>query len=555
MKTKTIDGYKLKVVLESAAMKLESNKDEVNSLNVFPVPDGDTGTNMLLTMKSALKQGLAVDENHAFKVAQAASQGSLMGARGNSGVILSQLFRGFALGLDEKEEIDIPTFAKGLKKAADTAYKAVMKPTEGTILTVARECGEKALAICNQKEDMVDFLEEVLVHGNEILAKTPDMLPVLKQAGVVDAGGKGLLYLIEGCLEAIADEKRSLVVKSVGTVVTAAEKPRKRDHIDTDDIEFGYCTEFMINTSFGDVEEFKEQIIENGDSLLVVGGEGLIKVHIHTNNPGDVLEKALKLGELSDIKIDNMRYQHEEVLLKDELAQLDKAHHHHHENGLEKSSKYSVIAISIGEGIDEIFKDMHVEVLVSGGQTMNPSTEDILSAIDNTSGEHVIILPNNSNIILAAEQTRHLSQRSISVIPTKSIPQGIAAMLVLDMEEELETNIENMNEAISQVITGQVTFAVRDTEFNGTNIKKDDIIGLSDKDILASGDDVNQVSLRLIEKLINDDMSIITIMYGSDIERSEADRLATVLEEKYEDLDIEVVFGGQPLYYYLFAIE
>ncbi|WP_409227439.1 DAK2 domain-containing protein [Gudongella sp. SC589] len=552
MNTKTIDGYKLKVILESAAIKLETNKDEVNSLNVFPVPDGDTGTNMLLTMKSALKQGLDVGENNAYKVAQAASQGSLMGARGNSGVILSQLFRGFASGLDEKEEIDIPTFAQGLKKAADTAYKAVMKPTEGTILTVARECGEKAMSICKNSDDMVSFLEEVLEHGNEILRKTPEMLPVLKQAGVVDAGGKGLLYLIEGALEAISDEKRSLVASENSQVMEVEVKARKREHIDTDDIEFGYCTEFMINTSYGDVEEFREQISSNGDSLLVVGGEGLIKVHIHTNNPGDVLEKALKLGELSDIKIDNMRYQHEEVLLKDELSRINETSHKAVD---QEVKKYSIIAISMGEGIDELFRDMNVDTIVSGGQTMNPSTEDILSAVESTNGEHVIILPNNSNIILAAEQTKHLSDRSISVVPTKSIPQGIAALLVLDEDAEIESNIENMITAIEEVKTGQVTFAVRDTDFNGTSIKKNDIIGLSDKDILAAGSDINKVSQQLVEKLVDEDSSIITILYGSDTTQEQAKELAEMLEEKFSDLDIEVVFGGQPLYYYLFAIE
>jgi len=552
MNTRTIDGYKLKVILESAAIKLEANKDEVNSLNVFPVPDGDTGTNMLLTMKSALKQGLGVEENDAHKVAQAASQGSLMGARGNSGVILSQLFRGFASGLEEKAEIDIPTFALGLKKAADTAYKAVMKPTEGTILTVARECGEKAMSICDGRDDMVTFLEEIIEHGNEVLKRTPEMLPVLKQAGVVDAGGKGLLYLLEGALEAISDEKRSLVAPEKSQVVEVEVKKRKREHIDTDDIEFGYCTEFMINTNYGDVEEFREQIVANGDSLLVVGGEGLIKVHIHTNNPGDVLEKALKLGELSDIKIDNMRYQHEEVLLKDELLRMNDT-----EEKMEsqEEKKYSIIAISIGEGIDELFKDMNVDIIVSGGQTMNPSTEDILSAVDRTKGEHVIILPNNSNIILAAEQTKHLSDRSISVVPTKSIPQGIAALLVLDVDEDLESNLENMSAAIGEVKTGQVTFAVRDTEFNGTDIRKNDIIGLSDKDILAAGNDINKVSLQLVEKLVDEDSSIITIMYGSDTSLEQANDLADVLGEKFSDLDIEVVFGGQPLYYYLFAIE
>lgn len=551
MKTNYIDGYKLKVLLENATITLENNKDEVNSLNVFPVPDGDTGTNMLLTIKSALKQALSIEENNASKVAQAASQGSLMGARGNSGVILSQLFRGFANGLEDKEEIDIETLAKALKKAADTAYKAVMKPTEGTILTVARECGEKAMSIYTQESDMVIFLEKIIKHGNEILEKTPDMLPVLKQAGVVDAGGKGLLYILTGAYNALADETSALTLKKEAMPVVVDRK--RREHIDTDDFEFGYCTEFMINTSFSDIETFREEISEHGDSLLVVGGQGIIKVHIHTNNPGQILEKALLLGDLSDIKIDNMRYQHEEVLLKDELLQreLDKEQL----ADLKEDKKYSVVAISMGEGIDELFKDLNVDMIVSGGQTMNPSTEDILSAINKTNGEHVIILPNNSNIILAAEQTKHLSDRNISVVPTKTIPQGIAAMLVLNEDTELIENLDMMNKSIGNVTTGQVTFAVRDTEFNGKGIKKDDIIGLSEKDILASGSTVKQVSVELLEQLVDDDKSIITIIYGSDINEEEANDLVSALQEIYEDFDIELLYGGQPLYYYIFAIE
>lgn len=552
MKTNYIDGYKLKVLLENATITLEKNKDEVNSLNVFPVPDGDTGTNMLLTIKSALKQGLSIDDNNASKIAQAASQGSLMGARGNSGVILSQLFRGFANGLEEREVIDIETLAKALKKAADTAYKAVMKPTEGTILTVARECGEKAMSIYSQEENMVEFLAKIIQHGNDILKKTPDMLPVLKQAGVVDAGGKGLLYILTGAYNALADETSALtLIKESMPVVV--EKPRKREHIDTDDIEFGYCTEFMINTSFSDIESFREEIAVYGDSLLVVGGEGIIKVHVHTNNPGQVLEKALLLGDLSDIKIDNMRYQHEEVLLKDELIQMELEANQMEELKLDK--KYSVVAISIGEGIDALFKGLNVDIIVSGGQTMNPSTEDILSAIEKTRGEHVIILPNNSNIILAAEQTKHLSNRSISVVPTKTIPQGISALLVLNEEADLDENLKQMNESIKNVVTGQITFAVRDTEFNGKGIKKDDIIGLSEKDILASGNSIKTVAIDLLEQLVDKEKSIITVMYGSDVEEDEASELVEALEELYEDFDVELIYGGQPLYYYIFAIE
>lgn len=555
MKTTSIDGNLLKIILESAALMLEENKEEVNSLNVFPVPDGDTGTNMLLTIKSALKQGLQVDENNASKVALAASQGSLMGARGNSGVILSQLFRGLASGIGDNEKIDSKIMAEALKKAADTAYKAVMKPTEGTILTVARECGERAMEIYNLHEDLSDLMEEVIKHGNDVLKKTPDMLPVLKQAGVVDAGGKGLIYIFSGALQALRGET-VLSVPRIDKIPPVKEAPKRREYIETDDIKFGYCTEFMINTVNGDTESFRDELAIFGDSLLVVGGEGLIKVHVHTNNPGQVLEKALLIGELSDIKIDNMRYQHEEVLLKDELnsirdnPEVDQTI----EKTIEKQ-KYSVVAISVGEGIDRLFKDLNVDVLVSGGQTMNPSTEDIISAIDKTNGDHVIILPNNSNIILAAQQAKTLSDRSIIVIPTKTIPQGIAALLTMDPEKDPEYNVDIMSEAIKNVITGQVTFAVRDTEFNGTEISKGDIIGLSDKDILSAGTDINEVSKKLIDKLMDKEMSIITLMYGEDISEETANELADLLTESYPDMDIEVIHGGQPLYYYIFAIE
>ncbi len=554
MAINTIDGFKLQVMLNSAAEKLEENKDEVNSLNVFPVPDGDTGTNMILTMKSALKQALNIEKNDASLVAQAASQGSLMGARGNSGVILSQLFRGFATGIGEKATVDSNTFALAFKSASDTAYKAVMKPTEGTILTVARECGEFAMSNSNNYNDLSIFLEKIINHGNKILDKTPDMLPVLKQAGVVDAGGKGLIYLLIGMHSAMTEENRSLVFdKEKSRELTEPIAIKKmRPTIDTDNIEFGYCTEFMINTNYKDVEDFRDDISVFGDSLLVVGGDGLIKVHIHTNNPGQVLEKALKLGDLNDIKIDNMKYQHEEILLKDELVEMSKDNDNNNNND---KKEYSVVAISAGEGIDALFRDLNVDVIVSGGQTMNPSTEDILSAIESTTGNNVIILPNNSNIILAAEQAKLLSKRNISVIPTKSIPQGLAALIALDEEVDIEENIQRMNESLENVLTGQVTFAVRDTEINGSSIKKDDIIGLSDKDIISSGNNITDVSLDLLKKLINEDTSIITIIYGNDVSEEDAKSLAEKITEEYKDIDIEFVYGGQPLYFYLFAVE
>ena len=549
MKIEFIDGVLLKKALSGAARLLEQNKEEVNSLNVFPVPDGDTGTNMLLTVKSALKQGLNVDENDTYKIALATSQGSLMGARGNSGVILSQLFRGFANGLKSKNNIDIITLANALKQASDTAYKAVMKPTEGTILTVAKECGEFAISISKEEKDIENFIKRVIEHGNKALDKTPEMLPVLKQAGVVDAGGKGLMYLFLGAYNAIIgleeyfEEEEAVEIKKE-TV------HQEREHIDTDDIKFGYCTEFMINTNYDDIEKFRKELSIQGDSLLVVGGDGIIKVHIHTNNPGVVIEKALTLGELKDIKIDNMRIQHREILLKDELADLEKE-----SEKTKINKKYSFVAVSIGEGIDEVFRGLNVDAIVPGGQTMNPSTEDILKAIEDTTGESVIILPNNGNIILAAEQTKEISTRNIFVLPTKNIPQGIAALLSFNEEASIEENMINMSEAINTVLTGQVTYAVRDTEYKDNKINKDDIIGLANGEIEITGKDINDVSLKLIEKMIDHDIGIITIFYGNDVDENKVNELSNLLEERFEDIDIEVVFGGQPLYYYIFSIE
>lgn len=546
MKIEILDGTLLKKAFTGSAKCLEDNKEEVNSLNVFPVPDGDTGTNMSLTMKSALKQGLTVTENDASKVALATSQGSLMGARGNSGVILSQIFRGFAVGLEDKKTIDTKTFAKGLKQAADTAYKAVMKPTEGTILTVARECGEYALTIYKTEKDILKFLKNVIDYGNIILDKTPDMLPVLKQAGVVDAGGKGYLCVLLGAYNALAGIEDSYENVEEQEEVKYKEVVEHK-HLEMEDIQYGYCTEFMIDTDYNDLESFRNQLAVQGDSLMVVGGEGLIKVHIHTNNPGVALEKAIALGQLKDIKIDNMRYQHQEVLLKAELEEKARSK--------KVSKKYSFVAISIGEGVDEVFKGLNVDVLVSGGQTMNPSTEDILNAIEDTNGENVFILPNNGNIILAAEQARDLSDKNIIVIPTKTIPQGISALLTFNEEDSPDENKETMIQTISHVRTGEVTYSVRDTEFNNTKIKKDDIIGIAEGDIVSNGKDINQVSIKLLEKMINEDISLITIIYGKDLEENKANELEEYLSEKYEDIDIEVVYGGQPLYYYIFSLE
>ena len=544
MKYENIDGIMLKQAFIGATNFLDKNKEEVNTLNVFPVPDGDTGTNMSLTMKASVKQILDLKEDSAGKIAMAASQGSLMGARGNSGVILSQLFRGFASGLKDKEKFNTKDLARAFKLASDTAYKAVMKPTEGTILTVARGCADYALSICEKEKDIALFMEKVVEEGNKVLNRTPEMLPVLKQAGVVDAGGKGLMYVLVGALNGITGKDDFKLEDYKEKQVIA--KPLVQD-IDTSDIKYGYCTEFMINTDNQEIDRFREQMAAFGDSLLVVGGEGLIKVHVHTNNPGQVLEKALLLGELNDIKIDNMRDQHRHIVANDEDFKNEK------KEGPKK--KYGIITVSIGEGLDTVFKELNVDYIISGGQTMNPSTEDILNAIAEVDGENIIMLPNNGNIVLAAEQAKELSDKNVYVFPTKTIPEGVSALLSFDVNLDVRENLKNMEEAISYVKTAQVTYAVRDTEYNDIKIKKDNIIGIQKDDIISVGDNIEDVSFELVKNLVGEDSSLITMFYGEDIKEEEAMKLSRRIEEEFEDYDIEVVFGGQPIYYYIFSIE
>ncbi|WP_427338563.1 DAK2 domain-containing protein [Caloranaerobacter sp. DY30410] len=539
MKIEYIDGALLKNIFIGAANTLEKNKQVVDSLNVFPVPDGDTGTNMSLTMQSAIKQVKSLNSEKIEDIAKAASNGSLMGARGNSGVILSQLFRGFAKGLKGVERIDVEILAKAFKLASDTAYKAVMKPIEGTILTIARECAEKALEMAKKEKDIIKFLEEVIRHGEITLQKTPEMLPVLKQAGVVDAGGKGLLYILLGALDVITIGDSALLEDDIDIEVEDSINIERLD----EDIKFGYCTEFIINSKNIDVDKFKQEIMELGDSLLVVNNDEVTKVHIHTNNPGIVLEKALAIGELINVKIDNMRYQHKNRIIEEEKAvELSR-------------KKYGFIAVAMGEGIANVFKDLNVDFIIHGGQTMNPSTEDILKAVKSVNAENIIILPNNSNIILAAKQAKELSDANIEVLPTKSVPQGISALLSFDEDLELEENINNMMESIKSVKTGQVTFAVRDTVVNDIEIKKDDIIGIGEGEIKSVGNDITEVSINLLKDIVDENNDLITLYYGEDISEEEAKALAEAIEDEIEDCDVEVVYGGQPLYYYIFSIE
>ncbi len=543
MEISFIDGALLKKALKGAARNLDINKEEINALNVFPVPDGDTGTNMSLTMHSAVKHGLAVEENNAYKVALATSQGSLMGARGNSGVILSQLFRGFALGIDSKENIDIRTLAECFKEAADTAYKAVMKPTEGTILTVARACGDYAIKNYNKFENILEFFEKIIEAGNEALNQTPEMLAVLKEAGVVDAGGKGWMTILTGAYNSLTgveiEEEKSLEEQELEFQAVVEHR-----HMDVNDIKFSYCTEFMVNGDVkeADVDRFRNFLSLKGDSLMVVEGDGLIKVHVHTNNPGLALEKALELGALSDIKIDNMKFQYEQIEKNKEAAK-------------KASKKYSFVSVSAGDGIGQIFKELGVDSLVEGGQTMNPSTEDISKAINNSPGENVFVLPNNGNIILAAEQSKELSEKNVIVLPTKTIPQGISALFEFDESLSVEENEVNMRGAISEVKTGQVTYSVRDSEISGKKIKKDDFMGLREGDIVVAGEDKAKVIDELIDSMVDDDSSLISVLFGKDIPEEEAKELEDNLSNKYDDLDIEVVYGGQPIYYYIISVE
>lgn len=540
MNNEYIDGTLLKKCFIGAANALEKSKAEVDALNVFPVPDGDTGTNMSLTMQSAIKQILNIDELDVDKVADAASYGSLMGARGNSGVILSQLFRGFANGLKDHKKADTRVLANAFKLAADTAYKAVMKPTEGTILTVAREVGEKALVLSEKEKDVVTFMRQVVEYGNLVLDKTPEMLPVLKQAGVVDAGGKGLMVVLTGAYFAITtDEDLDFEEVSEGKVIDM----HTAETIDPEDIKFGYCTEFIINDTDADPDGFKDQLSLYGDSIISVGNGSIIKVHVHTNNPGEVLEKALALGELSDIKIDNMRYQHRNLVFKEEETR--EVNNEIVDEPVE-NKEYAFITVAIGDGIANIFKDLGADYVIPGGQTMNPSTEDIMKAVDKIHADNIIVLPNNGNIVLAAEQAKELSDKNLHILKTKTIPQGVVALLSFNPDLSVEDNMNAMEEVIKDVKTGEVTFAVRDTEIEDIKLKKDNIIGISHGDILSYGEDLIKVSLDLMEKLVDEDDSLITIFYGEDIEEDKAMELSDLIEEKFDDCDVESIYGGQP---------
>lgn len=539
MIVKYIDNVTFKKMLLGAAANLENNKEIVDSLNVFPVPDGDTGTNMNLTVQSAVKEINNLRESTITHIADAAANGSLMGARGNSGVILSQLFRGMAKGLKGTGRIDCKLIAEAFSSASETAYKAVMKPVEGTILTVARETAEKAMETYEEYEDTSLFLESLIEQAKDTLSRTPEMLKVLKQADVVDAGGKGLLFLLEGGLAAL----KGVEIKQEKIEHKILETEEEiRGFSSEDEIIYTYCTEFFIKNPTKTAEEFLSKIYDKGDSIVCVGDEKLIKTHIHTNNPGQILAIAVKYGELIKVKIDNMKEQFRERL----------------KNSVKKSQgkkKYGFVAIGMGSGIQKVFSDLNVDVFLSGGQTMNPSTEDILDAAENINADHIIILPNNGNIILAATQAKEISDKNIHVIPSKSIPQGITAMLAFKEENSLEDNIKAMTDAVKDVKTGQVTYAVRDTVFNDMEIKKDEIIALSEGSIASHGENPEEQALELIKKMVTEDSFLITLFYGDKVDKKAAEGLKEKIEEIAEGCDVEIIYGGQPLYYYIISVE
>jgi hypothetical protein len=535
-----------------AAKNLENNKREVNDLNVFPVPDGDTGTNMALTIQFAAKEVAKLQNNSLSKIADAASSGSLMGARGNSGVILSQLFRGFAKACKNKNYLNIQDLSFALQSGSDMAYKAVMKPTEGTILTVARESAHYAVENSKDSENisMELFLKKVIQHSKEILEQTPNMLPVLKEAGVVDAGGKGLIYILEGAYKALFE--KDILIEDTELLMKADENQKSKGDISTADIKYTYCTELMILTKDSFIDKLKLYLTQIGDSLVVVGDEERIKVHVHTNNPGKVIEYALKIGEITNIKIDNMKEQHKNQL---DLSYNDNQYVEENIKEDVEEKEFAFIAVATGEGITKVFMDLGVESVIQGGQTMNPSTEDFLIKIDKLSAKYIYILPNNSNILLAANQAKQISDKNIEVLPTKTIPQGISALLAFNPEKNKNDNFKQMKNAIKEVKSGQITFAIRNTQVNNLEIKKDDIIGLYEGKIVAVGKNINEVTIKLINEMIDENDELITLFAGQDISDEEIEKIQDMLEDKFSNIDIETHYGGQPLYYYIIAVE
>lgn len=552
MEINRIDTNLLKKAIIHAAFVLRQNKKIVDALNVFPVPDGDTGTNMSLTMDQAVKELTEISSTDLKKVADKAAWGSLMGARGNSGVILSQLFRGFAQGIPTgRDSISCMELALAYKSGVDSAYRAVMRPVEGTILTVARETAEKMIFEAKRSNNLEKILDNTLRYGEKVLEKTPEMLKELKEANVVDAGGKGLLFLMKGFLEVIKNPEMDI---SSVQKVTAERPAEEAVHSKTlQEIKYIYCTELFVTGETIDIDALKRELSNLGDSMIVVGNGELVKIHIHTNNPDMVLGCSLKWGELSNIKIDNMKIQHEETI--GNLAESDDTNNNTLQAVEKKDKEIGVFSVSSGSGLNEIFVSLGADI-IEGGQSMNPSTESILSVVEKTGYRDVIILPNNKNIILTAEQVKSLSTKNIYVLPTKSIPQGISALLAFNPDSSLEDNISNMTESINNVISGEVTYAVRDTKFNGNNIKEGDILGIKDGNLEIVGKGTEEVIIELIDSMTEGkEDGIITIYYGSDIQESMVEKTVEILTQKYTNFDVEYYYGGQNLYYYIVSVE
>ena len=549
MNTNTVDAKMLSRMFLSGAKNLEAKKEWINELNVFPVPDGDTGTNMTLTIMSAASEVSALENPTMKTLAKAISSGSLRGARGNSGVILSQLLRGFTKVIEKSETADAVTFAKAFEKGVETAYKAVMKPKEGTILTVAKGAAVKALEIADDAENLESFFADVIAEAEAVLAKTPEMLPVLKEAGVVDSGGQGLLEVLKGAFDGFLGKEIDLTFEKPTSGI--AVKPVSAEE---SNIKFGYCTEFiiMLEKEFPEKEEkaFKEYLMSIGDSLVVVADDEIVKVHVHTNDPGQAIQRALTYGQLSNMKIDNMRLEHHEKVIKEaEKMAAQQA-------VLEPAKEVGFISVSVGQGMGDIFRELGADYLIEGGQTMNPSTEDVLQAISHVNAKNIFIFPNNKNIILAANQARDLTEdKNIIVIPTKTIPQGITALISYVPDKTVEQNAEEMMEAMGNVKTGQITYAVRDTRIDDKEIRRGDIMGIGDHGILAVGKEIEDTAVATVQEMTDEDSEIISIYYGADVSAEDAEQLAERLEDMYPDYDVELNEGGQPIYYYVVSVE
>ena len=559
MIVKRLGGKRFAAMMLQGANHLSNNAEMVDALNVFPVPDGDTGTNMNLSMTSGVKEVKNNVSEHIGQVGMALAKGLLMGARGNSGVILSQLFRGFSKAIEQKEEISTLDFAQALVAGVDTAYRAVMKPVEGTILTVAKDAANRAITIAKKQDDLVLLMEEIVKEAKESLSRTPELLPVLKEVGVVDSGGQGLVFVYEGFLAELKGEKLpgvSAAKPSISELVNAEHHRSAQSHINTEDIKFGYCTEFMV--SFEEVklqknefneENFRNDLSEYGDSLLVISDEDLVKVHIHSEQPGEVLSYGQRYGSLINMKIENMRQQHSSLLEETDHSVQSTAQPN------QKMDKYGIITVAMGSGLSDLFKSISANYVIEGGQTMNPSTEDFVKAINDVRAETIIILPNNKNIIMAAEQAASVVDSEVIVVPSKTVPQGMSALLAFNPGNDLDQNKQLMNEALSNVKTGQITFAVRDTVIDGLEIEKDDFMGIADGKIVVK----NQMKLfaakDLLLNMIDEQDEIVTVIQGEDTSEVEVEELVSYIEERFEGVEVEIYNGNQPLYPFIFSIE